>query len=65
MLILMEPSESDAPVPERREEWRRDYVALAAVALAIVVSLAGVWLAVMQATAEEPPRTPYHQLAVE
>ncbi|HTS85968.1 MAG TPA: hypothetical protein VMG61_12745 [Usitatibacter sp.] len=55
MLILMEPPEQDSPEGTRKRRLRREYIALAAVILAIVASLAGVALVILEASAE-PPR---------
>ncbi|HEY2630383.1 MAG TPA: hypothetical protein VGI57_14730 [Usitatibacter sp.] len=50
MLIFLDPPEP--PVPERKPRARRrDYLALAAVVLAILVSLAGVCLVIVEASA--------------
>ena len=58
MLILMEPPEQDRTEGARKRRLRRDYIALAAVILAIVASLAGVALVVLEASAQ-PPRVGY------
>jgi hypothetical protein len=54
MLIFLDPPEPN--VPERKPRARRrDYVALAAVILAIIVSLAGVCLVIVEASAGPAP----------
>jgi len=55
MLILMEPPEKDLHRDEARQPWRREYVALAAVAFAIAVSLLGLAIVILEAAADEPP----------
>jgi hypothetical protein len=63
MLILMEPPEQplrEAKPPVRR---RRDYIAVIAVVVAIVVSLAGVALVILEASADPPPRIGQSTLA--
>lgn len=56
MLILMEPPEKEMnPAARAREPWRKEYIALAAVLFAIAVSLLGVALVVLEASAD-PPR---------
>jgi hypothetical protein len=57
MLILMEPPEQplDRDRP-KRWWWRADYLALAAVLFAIAVSLLGVALVVLEASADPPRR---------
>ena len=54
MLIFLDPPEP--PIPERKKRGRRrDYIALAAVVLAILVSLAGVCLVIVEASAGSVP----------
>ena len=54
MLIFLDPPESRAPERKHRAR-RRDYIALAAVILAIIVSLAGVCLVILEASAGPEP----------
>lgn len=64
MLILMEPPEQ--PLHESRPEGRRrrDYIAVIAVVIAIVVSLVGVALVILEASADPaPPRIGQSTLA--
>ena len=64
MLILMEPPERPLnPDAGKREPWRKEYIALAAVLFAIAVSLLGVALVVLEASAEPPQRVIPLQLA--
>lgn len=54
MLIFLDPPQSEAPKREPRA-GSRDFLAVAAVILAIVVSLAGVCLVIIEASAGPSP----------
>ncbi len=56
MLILMEPPEQPLGDTPPKSRWRGEYLALAAVLFAIAVSLLGVALVVLEASADPPPR---------
>ena len=64
MLILIEPTEKQMnPAAPAREPWRKEYIALAAVLFAIAVSLLGVALVIIDASADPPPQVGFVRLA--
>jgi hypothetical protein len=55
MLILVDPPEQPLGDAGPEKRWRADYLALAAVLFAVAVSLLGVALVVLEASADPPP----------